>query len=204
MPGPVNESSTSGATRTSTRPNRGVAAVRLGEEGVATAQVLAPAAAPPPAGDRERRGPHLVGGVVETPPRRGGRGRGRGRGGGRYQPVVELDDVNNNGREVLQEDGDRVEDEGDEHEEVEEDEDEQAVPAALHPAPAAVPPSAVPVPAQRRQVRQVAGLHGGEQVALADRLDPVVPGPHPGPVVEDAAGRNRIDMWGVWQCMLCE
>ena len=47
---------------------------------------------------------------------------------------------------------------------------------ALPPAPAAVPP-----PAQRRQVRQVAGLHGGgEQVAPADRLDPLVPGPHPG------------------------
>ena len=69
---------------------------------------------------------------------------------------------------------------------------------ALPPAPAAVPP-----PAQRRQVRQVAGLHGGEQVAPADRLDPVVPGPHPGPAVEDAAGRNRIDKWGVWQCTLC-
>ena len=52
---------------------------------------------------------------------------------------------------------------------------EQKVPAALPPAPAAVPP-----PAQRRQVRQVAGLHGGEQVALADWLDPLVPGPHPG------------------------
>ena len=50
----------------------------------------------------------------------------------------------------------------------------------------------------------MAGLHGGEQVALADRLDPVVPGPHPGPAEEDAAGRNRIDMWGVWQCTLCE
>ena len=40
-------------------------------------------------------------------------------------------------------------------------------------------------------------------MAPADRLDPVVPGPHPGPAVEDAAGWNRIDKWGVWQCTLC-
>ena len=113
----------------------------------------------------------------------------------------EVDDENNE----VSEDGDSDNsdrDTGDRDRTVQGGDVEQVVQPALLPAAAAVPPPAVP--AQRRQVRQVAGLHGGEQVALADRLDPVVPGPHPGPVVEDAAGRNRIDMWGVWQCMLCE
>ena len=39
---------------------------------------------------------------------------------------------------------------------------------------------------------------------LEDLLDPVVPGPHNGPVVEDADRWNRIDEWGVWECTLCE
>ena len=35
-------------------------------------------------------------------------------------------------------------------------------------------------------------------------IDPLVPGPHPGPVDEDAEGWNLIDQWGVWVCTLCE
>ena len=46
---------------------------------------------------------------------------------------------------------------------------EQGVQAALPPAPAAVTLPAVHAP--RRQVRQVDGLHGGEQVTLAEWLD---------------------------------
>ena len=53
-------------------------------------------------------------------------------------------------------------------------------------------------------VREVAGVIDGEQVSVADMLDPVVPGPHPGPVLEDTEGWNLIDLWGVWDCMLCE
>jgi hypothetical protein len=53
-------------------------------------------------------------------------------------------------------------------------------------------------------VREVAGVVDGEQVLLADMIDPVVPGPHPEPVIEDAEGWNLIDLWGVWDCMLCE
>ena len=56
----------------------------------------------------------------------------------------------------------------------------------------------------RPNVREVAGVVDGEQVLLADMIDPVVPGPHPEPVIEDAEGWNLIDLWGVWDCMLCE
>ena len=35
-------------------------------------------------------------------------------------------------------------------------------------------------------------------------VDPEVPGPHAGPVEEDTFGWNRIDKWGVMQCLLCE
>jgi hypothetical protein len=44
----------------------------------------------------------------------------------------------------------------------------------------------------------------GDQVPLAEWLDPEVPGPHPGPVLEDAEGWNLIDQWSVWDCTLCE
>ena len=50
--------------------------------------------------------------------------------------------------------------------------------------------------------QEVAGV-GRERVNLEDWLDPVVPGPHPGPIEEDAIGWNRIDALGVWDCMLC-
>ena len=43
-----------------------------------------------------------------------------------------------------------------------------------------------------------------DQVPLADWIYPPVPGPHPGPVIEDALGWNMIDLWGVWDCVLCE
>ena len=52
-------------------------------------------------------------------------------------------------------------------------------------------------------VREVAGILP-EQALLEELLDPAVPGPHPGPVVEDTDGWNVIDKWGVWQCALCE
>ena len=44
----------------------------------------------------------------------------------------------------------------------------------------------------------------GSQILLEDLLDPVVPGPHNGPVIEDADGWNKIDQWCVWECTLCE
>ena len=44
----------------------------------------------------------------------------------------------------------------------------------------------------------------GEKVDLEEWLDPAVPGPHQGPVEEDSEGWNLIDMWGVWDCALCE
>ena len=52
-------------------------------------------------------------------------------------------------------------------------------------------------------VREVAGGNG-DQVPLDEFIDPVVPGPHPGPLPEDAEGWNMIDQWGVWDCTLCE
>ena len=94
-----------------------------------------------------------MGGVVETPPRRGGARRGgRGRGGrGRYQPVVELvrDDNNNDHRDP------EVEDDDDDQE----DEEEQEVrPAVVQPAgPILVP-----------QGRRVRGVPAGERGELAD------------------------------------
>ena len=51
--------------------------------------------------------------------------------------------------------------------------------------------------------QHVAGVEG-ERVSLEDWFDPVVPGPHPGPIEEDAIGWNRIDAFGVWDCMLCQ
>ena len=58
-------------------------------------------------------------------------------------------------------------------------------------------------PANIREVREVAGI-GAEQVLLEDLIDPHVPGPHPGPVVEDSDGWNCIDQWDTWACALCE
>ena len=51
--------------------------------------------------------------------------------------------------------------------------------------------------------REVAGTDGS-QILLEDLLDPVVPGMHNGPVIEDADGWNKIDQWCVWECTLCE
>ena len=80
-----------------------------------------------------------------------------------------------------------------------------------------------PVPDQFRQVSQPAGgmevdpahhqppgqadgvdENRGEQVSLADWLDPVVPGPVPGLPPEDADGWSRIDLVGAWDCGLCQ
>ena len=58
-------------------------------------------------------------------------------------------------------------------------------------------------PANVHQDREVAGI-GAEQVLIADLIDPHVPGPHPGPVVEDSDGWNYIDKWDTWACALCE
>ena len=55
----------------------------------------------------------------------------------------------------------------------------------------------------RSQPQTVAGVRG-ERVSIEDWFDPEVPGPHPGPIEEDATGWNRIDGLGVWDCMLCE
>ena len=52
-------------------------------------------------------------------------------------------------------------------------------------------------------VREVAGGNG-DQVPLEELINPVVPGPHPEPIPEDAEGWNMIDQWGVWDCTLCE
>ena len=43
------------------------------------------------------------------------------------------------------------------------------------------------------------GDNRGEQGYLADWLDPVVPGPVPGPPPEDADGWSRIDLVGAWE-----
>ena len=73
-----------------------------------------------------------------------------------------------------------------------------AVPTSpVVPALPANPPELV------RVNREVAGVQG-DQVPLAEWLDPEVPGPHPGPVLEDAEGWNLIDQWSVWDCTLCE
>ena len=128
-----------------------------------------------------------MGGVVETPPRRGGARRGgRGRGGrGRYQPVVELvrDDNNNDHRDP------EVEDDDDDQE----DEEEQEVrPAVVQPAgPILVP-----------QGRRVRGVPAGERGELADRLDPEVPGPLIGPLPLAGTGWEDIDRLGAWECAL--
>ena len=61
----------------------------------------------------------------------------------------------------------------------------------------------VPVVPQRQHVRQVAGLHGEEQVQLEGLIDPEVPGPRP-VAPADALGWNVIDTFGVWECTLCE
>ena len=42
----------------------------------------------------------------------------------------------------------------------------------------------------------------GEQVELADRLAPEVPGPLEGPVVLDGDGWRTIDLLGAWDCAL--
>ena len=65
------------------------------------------------------------------------------------------------------------------------------------------------------QADTVADTHGGQndhrpvtgveedKVELSEYLDPPIPGPHPG-TVEDSEGWNLIDLWGVWDCTLCE
>ena len=44
----------------------------------------------------------------------------------------------------------------------------------------------------------------GEQVDLAEWLEPLVPGPLPPPLVDDADGWSKVDTFGVWECALCE
>ena len=44
----------------------------------------------------------------------------------------------------------------------------------------------------------------GESVDITEYLDPIVPGPHAGPLEEDSTGWNMIDLWGVWDCTLCQ
>ena len=44
----------------------------------------------------------------------------------------------------------------------------------------------------------------GEQGNLGDWVNPVVPGPVPGPPPEDADGWSRIDLVGAWDCALCQ
>ena len=56
---------------------------------------------------------------------------------------------------------------------------------------------------QLNGAEQGAGVQG-DKVNLAGYLDPVVPGPHQGPIGEDSEGWNLIDLWGVWDCTLCE
>ena len=76
--------------------------------------------------------------------------------------------------------------------------------AAAGPPQGRAPPNTgrLRVPPVNR-VRGVAGVEA-EQVSLEDWLDPEVPGPHIGPVEEDATGWNMIDKWGVWDCTLCQ
>ena len=52
------------------------------------------------------------------------------------------------------------------------------------------------------QERRVRGVAAGERGELADRLDPEVPGPQPGPLLRDASGWSDIDQLGAWQCAL--
>ena len=80
-----------------------------------------------------------------------------------------------------------------------------AVPTLISSAPTSPVVSGPPAnpPELVRVNRQVAGVQG-DQVPLAEWLDPEVPGPHPGPVLEDAEGWNLIDQWSVWDCTLCE
>ena len=44
----------------------------------------------------------------------------------------------------------------------------------------------------------------GEQCDLAEWLDPDVPGPVDGPIVEDTDGWCMVDKLGAWECGLCE
>ena len=164
-----------------------------------------------------RRGPLLVGGVIETPNRGGGQRRGRGRG--RYQPVVELggggeesenrgreeedvDDENNNEvseGEESNSDSDRDTREGgeeieDEEEHVEGGAAEQGVPDALPPAPAA------------EDGEEEEEEEDEEMAAMGDvaaRLNPVVPGPRV-QVQEEVRGDGwaDIDRLGAWDCQL--
>ena len=166
-----------------------------------------------------------MGRVVITPTRRGGQRGGRGR----YQPVVELiNDVNNNGREAMQEvavGGDR--EEGDINAAA--GDIDAAAAAPLHPAPAA---SYSPHGREQEEeeqeeeeqqeqegiedqgqgnreeqrllrvgTRRIRGVEE-EQVELADRLDPEVPGPVPGPLQADGDGWTEIDRLGAWDCAL--
>ena len=63
------------------------------------------------------------------------------------------------------------------------------------PAPA---PVQAPAPAPRiDRLQDIVGL-AEERVSLEDWLDPDVPGPHPGPVGEDATGWSRIDSDERW------
>ena len=66
------------------------------------------------------------------------------------------------------------------------------------------------VEGEQRGVRVEPDVHvaqegmNGDKVDLAEWIDPVVPGPHQGPVEEDSDGWNLIDLWDVWDCTLCE
>ena len=52
------------------------------------------------------------------------------------------------------------------------------------------------------QERRVRGVAPGERGELAERLDPEVPGPIQGPLVQDASRWSDIDMFGAWECVL--
>ena len=158
----------------------------------------------------ERLGPLLVGGWngVISPPRGGGQRRGRrGRGGrgereargARYQPVVELEE-NNNRREAADDDSDGENTDvslllQDREEEQEEEEEEQE----------GIDDQGQDDREEQRLLRvgtrRIRGVEE-EQVELADRLDPEVPGSLPGPPQVDGDGWTEIDRLGAWDCAL--
>ena len=57
---------------------------------------------------------------------------------------------------------------------------------------------------QEAQVDSDQQVLRGEQISLADWIDPLVPGPDPDPHTEDADGWSRIDSLGAWDCALCQ
>ena len=127
--------------------------------------------------------------------------------------MVELgNDVNNNGREVLQEvvavGGDRVEDDGDDEQE-EGREDEEGV---GDNAPEGIQAARDDLPAEGQVVAAPEDLgaplqQGGEgehqPAGLEALLDPVIPGPAE-PTEGHADGWDRIDGVGAWECNLSE